>query len=450
MLHKKENNKLILRYVLPAIASMVVSFTYNVVDGMFVGQGVGENALAAVNLTVPFTEVMTGLASMLTIGGATVMAIRKGRNENDGANHAFMTSATLVLTAGVLLTLIGTIFPRQIAMFFGATDILMGDTITYLRWYSMFSIFFTASILGSAFVRNDGSPGLAFWGMIAGAISNIFLDWLFVFPLQMGIKGAAIASGLGQLIACLILATHFIKKQGILRIKRVTPNADLGKKVVMRGLPEFVIQMSQPITVFCYNRVILENLGEPGLAAFAAATYPLLILLGVFFGISQGLQPLMGNSYGDKQTEDVKYFFRAGVVINLILTTAVYILFCVIGKGILSLFITDALLIPLSYQALWSYGLAYIPASLNIIYITYFMSTKNTPRAMFIACCRGVVLNSVCVFAIPALFGVTAIWLPMMIVETLTLMIAFIIKGHHDAKQKMLNIAFTPRRSKAQ
>lgn len=136
------------------------------------------------------------------------MAIRKGRGENEGANHAFMTSATLVLAAGIFMTLIGTAFPKQIAVLFGATDMLMEDTITYLRWYSMFSIFFTASILGSAFVRNDGSPGLAFWGMIAGAISNIFLDWLFVFPMQMGVKGAAIASGLGQLIACAVLFVY--------------------------------------------------------------------------------------------------------------------------------------------------------------------------------------------------------------------------------------------------
>lgn len=443
MLHNQKNNKLILWYVLPSISAMVVSFAYNVVDGMFVGLGVGENALAAVNLTVPFTEVVTAISSMLAVGGATVMAIRKGRGDSEKANQAFMTSAILVITAGTLLTLIGAIFPAQIAQLFGATDLLMADTIAYLRWYSLFSIFFTVSILGSAFVRNDGNPGLAFWGMIAGAVSNVFLDWLFVFPLQMGIKGAAIASGLGQILSCMILATHFIKKRGILRIRKIRLETELNKKVFKRGLPEFVIQMSQPITVFCYNHVILRQLGESGLAAFAAATYLLLIVLGVFFGISQGLQPLLSNSYGEKRTNDTKYFFRAGLVVNLVITSALYMLYCIIGKGALTLFIADAALIPLAYAALWGYGLAYIPASLNIIYITYFMSTKNTPRAMLISCSRGVVLNSMCVFAIPATWGVGAIWFPIIVAELITLAFAIVIKTRYIRKERKNSTAQT-------
>ena len=145
MVHRKEDNKLIARYVLPSISAMVVSFAYNVVDGMFVGQGVGETALAAVNITVPFTEIMTGLASMLTIGGATVMAIRKGRGDHKGANQAFLTSTTLVLLTGFILTLVGVLFPYQIAETFGATALLVEETATYIRWYFMFSIFFTFS-----------------------------------------------------------------------------------------------------------------------------------------------------------------------------------------------------------------------------------------------------------------------------------------------------------------
>jgi len=407
---------------------MVVSFTYNVVDGMFVGQGVGENALAAVNLAVPFTEIMTALASMLTVGGATVMAIRKGRGEHEGANNAFMTSAMLVLIAGIVLTLIGVLFPAQIADTFGATAVLMQETTDYIRWYSLFSIFFTLSILGCAFVRNDGSSGLAFWGMVSGAIANIFLDWLFVFPFQWGIKGAAIASGLGQIIACIVLSTHFIKRHGILRIKKIRMDRALFKKIFTRGLPEFVIQMSQPITIFCYNHVILSYLGESGLAAFSACTYMLLIVFGIFLGVSQGIQPLIGNSFGEKQAEDVKYFFRTALGINFVASLVLYGAYFLIGPAALSLFIKNTALLPVSFAALKGYGLSLIPASINIIYITYFLSTKNTSRAMVVSCSRGVVWNSICIFAIPTLFGVESIWFPMIAAELLTLCIAIIVK----------------------
>lgn len=434
MLHRMEDNKLIARYILPSISAMVVSFAYNVVDGMFVGQGVGENALASVNITVPFTEIMTGLASMLTIGGATIMAIRKGRRDHEGANNAFLTSSVLVLTTGIVLTLIGVLFPYQIAKAFGATALLMDNTAAYIRWYFMFSMFFTLSILGCAFVRNDGSPGLAFWGMISGAVANIFLDWLFVFPLQMGIKGAAIASGLGQLISCLLLSVHFIKREGILRFHRFRMEPVLIKKVITRGLPEFVIQMSQPVTIYCYNQVILAHLGEDGLSAFAACTYLLLIVMGVFLGVSQGIQPLLGNSFGDGRREDVLYFFRSALFINVAITAILYLVFFAIGDRALSLFIRDSSLIPTAFSALRRYGLSLLPASANIVFITYFLSTKNTSRALTIACSRGFVLNSLCVFLLPAWLGVKAIWYPMIAAELLTLCIAIMIKTRYERK----------------
>lgn len=434
MVHRKEDNKLIARYVLPSISAMVVSFAYNVVDGMFVGQGVGETALAAVNISVPFTEIMTGLASMLTIGGATIMAIRKGRGDHEGANQAFLTSSTLVLLTGFILTLIGVLFPYQIAETFGATALLVEETATYIRWYFMFSIFFTLSILGCAFVRNDGSPSLASCGMISGAIANIFLDWLFVFPLEMGIKGAAIASGLGQFISCLLLAVHFIKREGILRFHKFKLEPVLLKKVAMRGLPEFIIQMSQPITIYCYNQVILAHLGESGLSAFAACTYLLLIVMGVFLGVSQGIQPLIGNSFGEERHEDVRYFFRSALLINVTITAALYVLFYTIGDMALSLFIRDAELIPTAFTALKGYGVSLLPASANIVYIAYFLSTKNTSRALTIAGSRGFVLNSICVFLIPALFGVETIWYPMIVAEALTLCVAVIIKTQYEKR----------------
>ena len=437
MLHRKEDRKLIVQYVLPSISAMVVSCPYNVVDGMFVGQGVGENALAAVNLTIPFTEITTALASMLTVGGATIMSIRKGRGDNKGANQAFMTSTLLVSAIGIIMTLIGAIFPVQLARLFGATSMLEGLTADYMRWYSLFSIFFTLSILANGYVRNDGSPTLAFWGMVAGAAANIFLDWLFVFPLQLGIKGAAIASGLGQLMACLVLFIHFIKKRGILRFERMHIEKVLVKKVCLRGLPEFVIQISQPITIFCYNRVILKYLGEVDLAAFSACTYMLIIVFGVYMGVSQGIQPLIGSSFGDQKPEDVRYFFGAGLKISFGITAAIYALYFALGPVLLTLFIKEASLIPVAYDALRLYGFSTLIGSLNIVYIYFFLSTKNPAPSRLIACSRGIVLNSICIFAMPAIFGKESIWFPVIVAELLTLIIAVAIKNGYEKKLRL-------------
>ncbi|MDL2229341.1 MATE family efflux transporter [Treponema sp. OttesenSCG-928-L16] len=431
------NRKTILSYVLPSICAMIVSFTYNVVDGIFVGRGVGPNALGAVNLAVPFTEIMTALASMLTIGGGTVMAIRKGRGEYEKANQAFMASIFLLSLVAAALTFIGAVFPCQVARAFGATELLLEDTAVYIRWYFLFAIFFTISILGCTFVRNDGSPGLAFWGMVSGAAANIFLDWLFIFPLGMGIKGAAIASGLGQIIACLVLATHFIRKKGILRFRRFRPEGELCRKVAVRGLPEFVVQLSQPVTIFCYNQVILRLSGESGLAAFSAISYLITIMMGLFFGISQGLQPLIGNSYGAGNRSHVRYFFRSGLKINLACSTLLYLVYFFLGDKALSLFLDNPVLVQSAQASLKVYGLAFIIASVSIIYMTYFLSTKRTAQALVISGARGFVLNSLLIFTLPVLLGPSWLWYPAIISEVLTMLIAIGLKRHYDTAERL-------------
>lgn len=199
-------------------------------------------------------------------------------------------------------------------------------------------------------------------------------------------------------------------------------------KVFKRGLLEFVIQMSQPITIFCYNQVILAHLGEFGLAAFSACTYLLLIVFGVFLGVSQGIQPLIGNSFGEQLWEDVRRFFRAALKINFVAAIVLYSFYFAVGPAALSPFIKDTNLIPTAYEALKGYGLSMLPASLNIVYITYFLSTKNTARAMIIACSRGIILNSLCVFIVPALLGKGYIWFPLIVAETVTLCIAITVK----------------------
>lgn len=411
---------------------MVVSCTYNVVDGIFVGQGVGESALAAVNLTVPFTEITTALASMLTVGGAAIMSVNLGCGDKKKANSAFMTSVYLVSAIGVFMLLLGTIFPEPLAKIFGAPQSLQGLTVDYLRWYSLFSIFFTIAILLSVYVRNDGSPGLSFFGMVAGAVSNIFLDWLFVFPFGWGIIGAAVASGLGQLVACLILGVHFLQKRGVLRLNFEKPDLSLIGKVSTGGLPEFVIQISQPVTIFCYNWAIVRYLGETYLSAFSACTYLLIIVFGVYMGVAQGIQPLIGNSFGNQNEEAVEYYFHTGLKISGGATLVIYLLYYVFGPVLLTMFITDAVLIPPAYSALRLYGASTILASLNVIYIYFFLSIEETKPAMGIAVLRGLILNSLFIFVFPAVFGSGSIWYPVIFAEAITLGTAIILQKRYE------------------
>lgn len=175
----------------------------------------------------------------------------------------------------------------------------------------------------------------------------------------------------------------------------------LVKKVCMRGLPEFVIQISQPITIFCYN---------------------------------QGIQPLIGNSYGDQNMEDVRFFFGSGLRLSFGVTAAIYGLYYAFGPVLLTLFIKEANLFPVAYDALRMYELSTLVGSLNIVYICYFLSTQNTSPSIVIACSRGMCLNVLCIFIIPAVFGRESVWFPMIAAELITLILAVIVKKRFERR----------------
>lgn len=206
-------------YIFPALGGLFVTYLYNVIDGIFVGQGIGSAALGAVNIGVPFITFVVAIAAMFPMGGATVVAIRMGREDNEGANHAFMTAFSLTILLSALLTVVGMVFSQQIVNLSGARGLsaeMREMSAQYLFYYSAFSIPMLMSNCLSVFVRNDGSPIISFIGMCAGAMANIFLDWLFIFPFGMGVTGAAVASGLGQVLSVFVLLSHFVlKREGL-------------------------------------------------------------------------------------------------------------------------------------------------------------------------------------------------------------------------------------------
>lgn len=428
------NTKYFYRMVIPSIGSALVIALYFVVDGIFVGRGVGSNGLAAVNIAVPFITILTAVSMMITMGGATITSIRFGEGDKEGANNAFRASIKMVAVFAGFMTLLSFFFSEQIARILGASDILLNDTANYLKYYILFGIFFCGSMMLSAFVRNDGNPKLSFWGMLTGAVSNVFLDWLFIFPLQMGIIGAAVASGLGQVLACVVLLTHFFKKKGELHFGKSKQEIGLKREIIHRGLPEFVTQMSQPVTIFCYNLIIIKMFGEIGVSAFAVVSYLVIITLAIFIGVSQGIQPLISRSFGEGDYEKERFFFVKGIRVNLILSVAVNIIMLICGVFIISIFNSDTQLIDIAYNSITIYGVSFIFASVNIIYTTYYLSTKQTRKAMIISILRSFVLNSIFIFLTPALFGVKGVWVGVIIAEVLVMVIAFMLAKQKSAK----------------
>ncbi len=417
-------------YIFPAVGSLFVTYLYNVMDGIFVGQGVGSAALGAVNIGVPFITFAVAIVAMFPMGGATIIAIRMGRDDKDGANNAFMTALTLTVLTAVILTVVGTVFSQQIVDLSGARKLgeeMRRMSADYLFYYSAFSLPMLMSNCLSVFVRNDGSPTLSFVGMCAGAVSNIFLDWLFIFPLQMGVIGAAVASGLGQIVSLLVLLSHFIRKHGNLRIRRFTIQPVLIRKICKRGAPEAVTQLTTPVTALCYNLVLAGLVGDIGVSTYSVLSFIYSLANAVLSGVAQGLQPLWGNSYGKQDTKEINDYFRFGMAINLVLSVLVSAGLILFDEPAIRIFSQDMELINAASKALPVFSLSFIPMALNLVYTSLLYSTKRTKQSDIIAICRGIVIKAIAIFCIPVIFGNNTIWAAPLVAEMITFAIAVIL-----------------------
>lgn len=424
--------KNLVKYVLPTTLGSVSFFLFTIIDGIFVGRGVGTNALGAVNIVFPFVMFVNAIFQLSTIGGITVVAIRFGRGDNDGANQAFMHSLSITVILSTLLCALGLLLTGPICRLLGAGDTFFSMTRDYLFWYSIFIIPSGLSMALQGFCRNDGSPILVSGALIFASLLNIFGDWLLIFPLKMGLAGAAIATGVSQTVVFFILLTHFIFKHGKLRIKRFKVQGALCGKILMRGLPECISQFATPVTTLWINKVLISTMGDTAINAYSIICYVASFSVAIFIGTSEGLQPLFGNCYGAKDSKGLKYYLRAGLIINVTGGVIIDILLLIFGSSICRLFAADEAALTLTLKSMPIYSIGFITMACNAIISAYLYSTKRTRQANIISILRSFVVNTAAILILPAIFGSGIVWYTFFIYETIVLVIAAILLRHSE------------------
>lgn len=431
---ENSRKKLIIKNVAPAILSNACVFLFSVVDGIFVGNGAGSQALGAVNIALPFVLLAQALNAMASIGGVTITAIRFGRGDKEGAQKAFMHSFTLNFIVGIFITLCGSVFTGAVCGLLGSSDGYLPLVKEYVFWYALFAIPNALSLNLQFFCRNDGSPGLVAVTNVISSALNIFLDWLFVFPLQMGVMGAAVATGISQTVGLLIILTHYVLKKGDLRIQRYKPEGKLFQKIVFRGLPEAIAQFSTPVTTLCMNRTLMVAFGDIGINAFAIISYLSSFTMSVFFGASEGMQPLFGQAYGARKDDDLKYYHRVGQLISVIgsaLCVAIYVIF---PHSLCKLFGAEGETLEFTSTHMWEYCWGFIVGSINTMISAYFYSTKRSGQAIALNLVRSLIMNSLIITMLPKIFGSVVVWHTFGIYEVIVLIIAFTLKKGSERK----------------
>lgn len=419
--------KKLLKLVLPSVLSQVCMFLFTIVDGIFVGNGVGATALGAVNIVLPYILILSALYMLVAVGGATVTAIRFGRGDKEGANLAFLHAFAAIFAVSVVLTVVGVCFTRQLGYLLGANEAYIDYVTDYTFWYSVFIIPAGLSILLQFFGRNDGASMLVMVSTAVCSALNIFLDWLFVFPMQMALKGAAIATGISQTVGFLMLLSHFVLKKGDLRIRRFRPDAKLFRKILMRGAPESIAQFASPVSILCLNYVMLRMIGEIAVNAFSVIGYIASFSVAVFYGVSEGAQPLIGNAYGEKNESDLKFYFRVSLLIAFVGSLLLYLIFLIVSPNICRLFGLDAETLAFAVQKLPKYAINFVFMSLNTILSAYLYSTKRTGAAVTLNLLRSFVFTVSVILILPALFGAELIWYTAAVYEALSLLAALLL-----------------------
>ncbi len=385
----KQMNRQFVKYVVPSVIGMLVQSLYVILDGVIVGQGIGEVALGAVNIVFPFSMLVIALSMLIAVGGANVYSFHKGKGEAKRANNIFCQCVVLSVIVGFVLALAGFFFRESISVFMGANEELLPSAVAYLKWSAPFSLIQTVTFGLSVFVRNDDDPKIAMMGSVFGAIINAILDIILILIFHFGIETAAITNGIGMSIEFLFYISHFIRKKGMLRIRRPVFHFGEIKRVLNNGVASSLMEFSVPAVTFSYNLAIVQAAGTQGVSAYAIVSYVCSIINMVAVGVTQGVQPIMSFYHGKGDKKTFSHVYGLGIRTNIIASIILVGACILFGRGIVPLFHGGSThLTELTAYMLRQYPLAYIFIGITLMDILYFQTTERNAYAALISFVR--------------------------------------------------------------
>ncbi len=420
-------SRLFAKYALPQMIGLLFNSVYIIVDGVFIGHRLGTASMAAAAVSVPLVEILIALAMAVASGAGVLGSGNIARGEDEQAVKVFNTAVACALGMGLLFAALGNVLIDALASLLGSTEEIHGEAVEYMRYIVTFSPFLLLSFLLSGMARNDGRPRLAMTALVVGSCSNIVLDYVFMYPLDMGIGGAALATALGPIFSVLILLPHFLLGRGKLRFALPELGLRRAGKIYALGFPSFIMEFTIGIITFFYNSAIVRHdYGELGLAAYLVIGYLMLIILTLFLGMAEGLQPVFSYFAGSGEPERSRALRTFSTRIFLALGVACYLLIVFFSRGFFSIFSPDDIvLIDFMESRSLPYFSGFFLAGYNILMISYWQSGGLTGKAMAVSLSRSVIWLPILIFVLPAVFGREALWLCHSLGEALTACTAF-------------------------
>lgn len=432
---KTKTVQMILQFSIPSIIAMVLTSLITIADGYFIGNYVGKEGIAAVNLGLPILYLYLSVGFMIAVGGIAIAGMELGAQNINKSNDIFNQTVISSIIVSILLTLFIGIFFRGIM---SAIDMDVQVANCFYKYYSIMIFSYpilVANCTFGMFIRGEGKPQFFMMINILTVVCNIFLDYLFIAWFDFGIKGAAFASLISLSIGMFCMISFFVKRSEVYKFSKFKFSKEVFKSTILNGSSEFIGQLSMSISMFAYNWVILKTEGVTGVAAFTVVGYVAYLYSMVIIGFGQGASPLISFSYGAKEIK-LSQDIRKKTNLFVLLSAVVVISIMFIGSDWYSgVFVNSGTVKTLINTGIRIFTFSFLFLGYNVINSFYFTSIGKAKESAIISLSRGLVVLLMCIFTLPTFFGMIGVWLVAPVTEAGTSILSLILIYKNEKQQ---------------
>ena len=420
--------KKLIKFTIPTIFMMIFTSIYGIVDGIFVSNFVGAEPFAAVNLIYPAIMVLGAFGFMIGTGGSALVSKTIGEGDKEKANRYFSMLIYLLIVIGIILATIGIIFMEPISKLLGADNTLLNDCVIYGRMLLVFLVPFVLQNSFQGFLIVAEKPTFGLIVSVLAGVTNMILDFVFMYLLRMGVFGAALATGISQTVGAVIPLIYFSKKNNtVLRFVKTKFELKPIIKTCTNGSSEMLTNLSMSLVNILFNAKLISSFGSDGVVAYGIIMYVGFIFIGTYLGYSFGVAPIISYHYGAGNKDELKNLLKKSIRL-LIFTSIVMTFLAEISAGALAgIFVSyDKELLEFTTLAIRLFSTSYLISSFNIFASSFFTALNNGLVSAVISFLRTLVFQIIMIFLMPAIFGINGIWLAVTVAELLSLIVCII------------------------
>lgn len=418
------------KYVSQNIFGLLGTSCYILADTYFIAQAAGTDGVTLLNLCLPIYNLIFAFGSMIGLGAATRYAILRAQGDAR-AQRYFSNAIFSVCILAVPFMLVGIFRPDGLLRLMGGDADIVALGMNYARIFLMFTPFFMCNYVVASFVRNDGDPSLAMVATLSGSLFNVVFDYIFIFPMGLGLPGAALATAISPILSIAVCSAHFIKKSNTITFVRKAPSVRLLAQSCQLGISGFVGELSSGVTTTVFNFLLLRLAGNVAVAAYGVVANFALVATAIFNGVAQGAQPLVSQCYGKNEMAGARKLLLLGCGTALGLAALLYGVVFGYTDALTALFNSEssALMAAFAHSGMRIYFVGYFFAGCNIVAAGYLGAVNRPAEASITSLCRGMVAIVVCSLVLSALFGMNGVWAAFPVSEAITLALTvFLLK----------------------